>query len=73
MKKGSILIMFMSIFLLSASYEQPQSSQRRYYYAFDEKIFLTEVSNKVIKSFDEKFKEHSSERKFDNNLILRYI
>ena len=54
MKKVNFLIVFTSIFLLSASYEQPQDPQGRYYYAFEEKIFLTEVSNKIIVSFDEK-------------------
>ena len=66
-----LLIVFVSIIMLSASYEQPQ--QEKYYYAFDEKIFLSEAPNKIIASFNEKFKEHVSERKFDNNLILKYI
>lgn len=50
-KVNTICIIFASIFLLSASDNQPK---RKYYYAFDEKIFLTEVPNKVVLSFDEK-------------------
>ena len=49
MKKFNILIGFIGLFLLSASYVQ---SQERYYYAFEEKIFLTEVPNKIMLSID---------------------
>ena len=55
MKRVSFLIVFMGIFLLSASYEQPQGTQGRYYYAFDEKIFLVEVPNKVVVSFENSY------------------
>ena len=53
MKKASIIFkIFISVFLLSASYGQ---SQGKYYYAFDEKIFLEEVSDKVVLSFDKNY------------------
>ena len=52
MKKINFLTVFAGIFILSTSYEQPQ---RKYYYAFDEKVFLTEVPNKVVLSFDKEY------------------
>ena len=52
MKKVSFFLVLTSIFFLSASYDQ---SQEKYYYAFDEKIFLTEVPNMFVLSFDEKY------------------
>ena len=55
MKRVSVLMIFASVFLLSASYEKSQEYQEKYYYAFDEKIFLTEVPNMVILSFDEQY------------------
>jgi hypothetical protein len=56
MKKINIIcFIFISIFLLSASNDQPQ---RKFYYAFDEKIPLYEAENKVVVSFD---KKHLSE------------
>ena len=52
MKKVSIISIFISVFLLSAIYVQPQV---KYYYAFEEKIPLYEAPNKVVLSFDEKY------------------
>ena len=51
------------------SYEQPQG---KYYYAFDEKIFLTEVPNKFVLSFDNK---HLSETRqyLQRNAQIRQI
>ena len=53
MKRISLLMIFASIFLLSANHQPP--SQEIYYYGFDEKIYLTEVPNKFVLSFDEKY------------------
>ena len=52
MKKSNVFIVFISIFLLSMSYAQ---SQGKYYYAFEEKVFINEVENKVVLSFDKKY------------------
>ena len=52
MKRFSIFLVFLSIFFISSINEQPQG---KFYYAFDEKIFLTEVPNKVVLTFVESF------------------
>ena len=52
MKKINIVIVLASIFLLSATYDQPQE---KYYYAFDEKIPLYEAPNKVVLRFEKEY------------------
>ena len=50
MKKINISSVFISIFLLSASYAQ---SQEKYYYGSEEeRVFLNKVENKIVVSYD---------------------
>ena len=49
MKKVRSFIVFASICLLSANYAQ---AQEKYYYAFEEKIYINEVPNKFMVNFD---------------------
>ena len=68
MKKVNIFIVFAGIFFLSAGYDQPQE---KYYYAFDEKIFLDKVADKIVLSFD---KEYLSDIQMNlrNNVQIRH-
>lgn len=52
MKNIRIYIVFASICLLSTNCAQ---AQEKYYYAFDEKIYLNEVPNKFVISFDKRY------------------
>jgi hypothetical protein len=45
MKTTNILIILISVFLLSTNVLQ---SQEKYYYGFDEKIYLTEIDEKML-------------------------
>ena len=68
MKKIKKIIFYVSIFLLSMSYAQ---SQERYYYAFEEKISLNEVKNKVVIGFDKKYLSDIQENLQRNAKIQR--
>lgn len=52
MKKVNIFIVFICIFLLLTKYSQ---AQEKFYYAFEEKIFLNEVADKFVVSFDKQY------------------
>ena len=53
MKKLNIYIVLAGIILMSSSYQQPKQQERIFYYAFDEKIFLTEAPNQFVVNFEE--------------------
>jgi subtilisin family serine protease len=54
MKNFCLILSLLSIFISTKSFSQ--SKERRYYYAFEEKIYLNEVDNKLIASLQ---KEHA--------------
>jgi subtilisin family serine protease len=68
MKKLNIFIVFINMFLLLA----PAKAEEKYYYAFNEKIFLNEVKNKIIVSFDNTHILNIQDN-LQNNLVIRQM
>jgi len=52
MKKTYVFIILIGAFFLSTNYAH---SQGKFYYGFEEKIFINEVSNKFVISFDKQY------------------
>jgi hypothetical protein len=62
-------IIFLSVFLLFVNYAQ---SQGKYYYAFEEKIFLNEVEDKVVLRFDKSYLSNIQDD-LQKNVKVQYV